>query len=101
MLSYRLHPSADLEAMEAAAYMQLDDPSEAELFKLALEEALEWARQEPMIFRCFEADFRKVKVGKFSYTLVFRVRENEIQILAVVHMSRLPGYWKERSEGWV
>jgi hypothetical protein len=26
--------------------------------------------------------------------LVFRIREDELQVIAVMHMSRHPGYWK-------
>ena len=28
--------------------------------------------------------------------LRFRIRDGEIQVLAVMHMSRKPGYWKMR-----
>jgi hypothetical protein len=45
-------------------------------------------------------DFRKVKVGKFRYSLVFRIRGDEVQILAMAHMSRKPGYWKDRAKDW-
>ena len=98
MLPFRLHPEADAEAIDAAEYIKEDAPREAERFKQAVGKALDWACSQPLIFRCFEDDFRKLKVGKFSYSLVFRIRRDEIQILAVAHMSRKPGYWKERAK---
>ncbi|MFK7908966.1 MAG: type II toxin-antitoxin system RelE/ParE family toxin [Akkermansiaceae bacterium] len=100
MLGFRLHPEADAEGIEAAQYIREDDSCQAELFKEALLNALDWARSQPLIFRCFEDDFRKVKVGKFRYSLVFRIRGDEVQILAVAHMSRKPGYWKDRANSW-
>ena len=100
MLPFRLHPEADAEGIEAAGYIKEDDPREAVLFKEALQESLRWARSEPLIFGCFEGDFRKLKVGKFRYLLIFRIRGDEIQVLAVAHTSRKPGYWKERARNW-
>ena len=97
MLPFRLHPEADAEGIEAAAYIASDTPDEAAQFKDALRFAIDWACRQPFIFRCFEGDFRKVKVGKFRYSLVFRIRGDEIQILAIAHMSRKPGYWKDRA----
>jgi len=98
MLDYRFHPKAESELLEAGAYIKSDDPKEGDLFKQAFAQALEWACSEPLIFRCFEDDFRKVKVGKFRYSLIFRVRGDEIQILGIAHMSRRPGYWKKRAD---
>ncbi len=100
MLSFRLHPEADVEAIEAVKYIKKDAPREAALFKGALLSALDWARSQPLIFRCFEDDFRKVKVGKIRYSLIFRIRGDQVQVLAVAHMSRKPCYWKDRAEKW-
>ncbi|MDB6076792.1 MAG: Plasmid stabilization system protein [Akkermansiaceae bacterium] len=61
---------------------------------------MKWARSEPLLCRCFDGEFRKVKLGKFRYALVFRIRDDEIQVLAVMHQSRKPGYWKERQKAW-
>ena len=101
MLPFKLHPEASAEGIDAAAYLKEKDASEAVIFKEALRQALDWACRQPLIFRCFDGDFRKVKVGKFRYSLVFRIRGDEVQVLAIAHMSRRPGYWKERTTGWM
>lgn len=101
MLDYRFHPEAYQEMLGEKTYIQNDDPVQAALFGKAFHKALEWARCEPLIAGCFEKDYRKIKVGKFRVSLIFRVRGDEIQILAVAHHSRRPGYWKERAkENW-
>ncbi len=100
MHSLRLHPEADTEGIRAAAHIKEDDPFEAALFKEAVNEALHWVKSEPLIFRCFEDDFRKVKVGKFRYLVIFRIRGDEVQVLAIAHTSRRPGYWKTRASKW-
>lgn len=100
MKSFRLHPEADREGIEAAARIKFDDPKEAILFEQALLTALGWVCSDLMEIRCFVRDFRRIKIGKFRYSLVFRVRGSEIQILAIAHMSRKPGYWKNRAKTW-
>ena len=100
MLNFRIHPEADAEGLAGATYIKADDPHQGGLFSQALEEALAWARNEPFIYRCFDGEFRKVRLGKFRYALVFRLRGDEVQVIAVMHLSRKPGYWKERQENW-
>jgi toxin ParE1/3/4 len=99
MLRFRLHPDAAAEALEAAAFIRADDFRQADLFVRAFEDAMVWARTQPLIFRCFDGEFRKVRLGKFRYSLIFRLKDGEIQILAVMHLSRRPGYWKNRPRG--
>ena len=38
-------------------------------------------------------DRRVAVLDRFPFTLVYQVKENEIVILALAHMSRRPGYW--------
>ncbi len=100
VLRSRFHPAAEEELLEAGRYINADDVVQGKLFEKGFEEALDWACSEPLIFRCFERDFRKLKVGKFRYLLIFRIRGDEVQVLAVAHTSCKPGYWKERARNW-
>lgn len=77
-LPFRLHPEADAEGIEAARYIDAEDPRQGLIFRQSLAEAVARARRDPLIFRCFEDDFRKVRVGKFRYALIFRLRDDEI-----------------------
>jgi len=52
----------------------------------------------PEIHRCFEGGIRKSRFEVFPYALIFRIQGDELQVLAVMHMSRRPGYWKTRDE---
>jgi len=38
----------------------------------------------------------KVPVRRFPYGVVYRKTPSVIRILAVMHLMRKPGYWKER-----
>jgi toxin ParE1/3/4 len=39
---------------------------------------------------------RQLRVARFPYNVVYRVREDDVYVVAVAHTSRRPGYWKDR-----
>jgi toxin ParE1/3/4 len=40
---------------------------------------------------------RRILLDKFPYQLVYRLRAEELVIVAIAHLKRRPGYWKNRS----
>lgn len=40
---------------------------------------------------------RRMLVPRFPYQVVYRLRPTEIVIVAIAHLKRRPGYWKQRS----
>ena len=97
MFALRLHPEADAEAINDAAWIQADDPREGVLFVEALTKALNRARQNPENYRKFDGEYRKVKVGKFRYSVIYRFHSEEVQVIAVMHHRKKPGYWRSRA----
>lgn len=41
---------------------------------------------------------RRVLVPRFPFQIVYHLREDEIVIVAVAHLRRRPGYWKDREQ---
>ena len=40
---------------------------------------------------------RRALIARFPYQVVYRLRPTEIVIVAIAHLKRRPGYWKNRS----
>jgi len=40
---------------------------------------------------------RRLLVGRFPYQIVYRLRAEEIVVVAFAHLKRRPGYWKHRA----
>ena len=40
---------------------------------------------------------RQLRVARFPYKIVYRIREEDIYVVAVAHTSRRPGYWRSRA----
>jgi plasmid stabilization system protein ParE len=39
---------------------------------------------------------RKLPMSRFPYTLVYRIEGEVIHVIALMHQSRAPGYWRGR-----
>lgn len=53
---------------------------------------------DPQLGKLVSADgrTRRVLVSRFPYQAVYRIRQEEIVIVAVAHLKRRPGYWVDR-----
>jgi plasmid stabilization system protein ParE len=96
----RLHPEASLEGVEARIWIGEDDARQGMIFADALVATLQKIKKNPLIYRCFDGEFRRIQVAKFSYSVIFRITDCEIQVIAIMHQHRRPGYWKDRDESW-
>ena len=92
-----IHPEAAHETAEAALFYKRRDPDVSRRFRTEVYAAIERARSQPLVYRVFEDDLRKVKVERFPYAVIFLLTGNNVlQVLAVAHGSREPGYWRHR-----
>lgn len=64
-----------------------------------MERLIAAARAQPARFRQFDPPARRLLAGDFPYALVYLDEPDHIWILAIMHLKRRPGYWRERLEG--
>lgn len=98
MRPYRLHPEAFQEVDEVASFYKERQPGLEKRFLEALEDAIVRIRRNPLMYRRVEGEVRKCRVLHFPYGVIYRVDEkNCLEVLAVMHLRRQPGYWKSRA----
>ena len=95
-MTTRWHPDALAEADAATAFYRDKRPGLAQRFLDNLEAALHRVEQHPHIYREVEPGIRKCRIQTFPYALIFR-DGSTIEIVAVMHIRRKPGYWKNRT----
>ena len=49
-----------------------------------------------MTWPVIEAELRRRLVRRFPFGILYRIEPEEIVIVAVAHLRRKPGYWRER-----
>ena len=95
---YRFHPEAEDELHEAYAFYESRRAGLGRRFAEAFDRALADVLQEPFAWPILEEPFRVTRLRKFPYGIVFDPREREVVVVAVMHLHRLPGYWKDRTD---
>jgi len=95
-MDLRWYEEAKVEVNAAAAFYKDKQPGLAQRFVDNLEDALRRIQRHPQVYRIVEGDIRKCRVPHFPFGVIFRIRSSYIDIIAVMHLRRAPGYWKER-----
>ena len=96
-MQFRWHPEARREASEAARFYAERQPGLDQRFLDLLEDALHRIRRRPAMYPKVERDMHKCRLPRFPYGVIYRAKPEAVEILAVMHLKREPGYWKDRS----
>ncbi len=65
-------------------------------FVKILEQTFEQIIANPFLFQQVFEDYRKINTAKFPYKIIYRISENKVIVLAVIHHKRNPEVWKTR-----
>jgi toxin ParE1/3/4 len=90
------HPEARSEADAALDFYLERSPSAAESFYRALEESHAAIQDSPESWASYLLGTRRFLLNRFPFLVVYRVTESRIEIIAVAHGHRKPGYWVHR-----
>ena len=72
-------------------------PEAARNFDSAVERALSQIRKAPLRWTPGPFNTRRYLLQRFPFLLIYREQPSDlIQVVAVAHTSRRPGYWKKR-----
>jgi toxin ParE1/3/4 len=96
MRPYRFHPEARAEANAASEYYWIKSPQAALNFDEELEAAYRALQKYSHLYEQYLHGTRRILLDHYPYSVVFRERLHDIQIIAVAHAKRRPGYWAKR-----
>ena len=88
--------AAEEELAESALYYLDESPQAALNFEEVIEDAIFSIAEAPNRYPVYDGDIRVKVVDTFPFSIFYRVRGGEIQILSIAHQSRKPGYWEGR-----
>lgn len=98
MLESELHPEADRELEAAYRWYLKRSPQAAAKFLEGVEQAIGQAARFPDRWQSYLHGTRLYRVVDYPYALVYRREANRIFGVAVAHLHRRPGYWKNRTD---
>ena len=95
-MTYSFHPEACVEFKEATLYYSEKSRSLGAAFYSEVEYAIERIVENPLLYRVIDEDVRRCLTKCFPYAILYCIEDYYILILAVMHCSREPSYWKRR-----
>ena len=93
------HPEALAEFRDAGMFYTGCQEGLGLRFYACVESALKRITDDPARFRLFEDDIRRCLVHVFPYAVLYSVEPDFILVIAVMHCSRQPDYWRNRYSG--
>lgn len=94
---YSLHPEAESDLRDAAEYYREQaGVAIAQAFFDDFEHSINLLLEYPLLGALWRHDKRRLVMRHFPYSIIYAIAAQEIQVLAVAHQRRYPGYWQER-----
>jgi plasmid stabilization system protein ParE len=94
--SIQIHPEVLAEAEAAVDWYLARSERAATRFVTELREAMVVLAAQPSRFPTFAHQTRRVLLHRFPYIVVFRETSTTLQVIAIAHGRRRPGYWRDR-----
>jgi len=91
------HPDVSHEIKESYIWYQEMAEGLGDNFINELEAAYQTIIELPNTWPKFQKEFRRFLLSSFPFSIIYKFEDNTIFIVAVMHNSRKPGYWKKRT----
>lgn len=93
-MRYSFHPEAKEELREAAHFYESNKKDLGFRFTEEVENTVQKILKNPLLPRTTTiCDVRKWRVRVFPYGVYYRIKDDVVQIIAVMHLHRRPFYW--------
>lgn len=92
----RLHPEAAKELTHSVKWYFEQNQSAAANFLNEIDRCIYKITKTPEIFPQYLYGCQRAILKTFPYSVIFRLKIDTIEIIAVAHSKRHPGYWRRR-----
>jgi len=91
-----VRPLAEADLDDAARWYQDERASLTERFLRDVDRTFVRIRERPLQFPAVINDVRRALLHTFPYAVYFRASEEDVVVLAVLHLRRNPRVWRRR-----
>ena len=95
-MKFYFHPDAEAEFNRAVEYYEQLQSGLGIEFAEEIYATITRIIQYPDAWSVLSEHSRRCLVNRFPYGLVYQIKSRSLRIIAVAHLHRRPGYWKER-----
>lgn len=91
-----LHPDAERELRSAFLWYLERNQTVAESFEAEVDHAIGVIAESPGRWPRLSKGARRYVFPRFPFSLVYRVKPTYVEVLAIAHQKKRPGYWQGR-----
>jgi toxin ParE1/3/4 len=96
-MTYRFHPAAEAEHLGQIAFYESRRKGLGGRYRDHFLKIVQGVCERPAQYPIgHPPDIRRVRLRPFPLTLIYRERDGAVEILALAHYRRRPGYWLGR-----
>jgi plasmid stabilization system protein ParE len=95
----RFHPDAVNELVAASEWYRERSDVAARAFLIETDQGIKNIRKTPLRYPTFQNETRRLVLPRFPFSIIYRLEASVIEVIAVAHHKRKPGYWKSRLSG--
>jgi plasmid stabilization system protein ParE len=96
-VTVRFLAEAETELDDAVAYYEAQLPGLGRDFAAEVQVGIARIEEYPEAWQLLGPRVRRYRLNRFPYGLLYAVLDNEIVIVAVMHLHRKPDYWQART----
>ena len=89
-------PRAERDVSAAVEWYDHHHRELGDQFVEKLDALLQQIAEYPRSYRPLESDVRRAILKQFPYAIYYQFTDAAIRVIAVLHTSRRPDYWKDR-----
>lgn len=95
-MKFVFHPEAEAEFFAAIEYYESAEAGLGRDFSLEVLKTIQNVVDFPLAWPVLTEDIHRCLTNRFPFGVLYRIESDRIQVLAVMHLRREPGYWQER-----
>jgi plasmid stabilization system protein ParE len=96
MSDIRFLEPARRELLNAVDYYEAQSPGLGRALTNEIEDSLARLESNPSLGATHIEGTRRILLDRFPFSLIYLNKQEAIIVVAVAHLRRKPGYWKER-----
>ncbi|MBI3611152.1 MAG: type II toxin-antitoxin system RelE/ParE family toxin [Nitrospirae bacterium] len=97
-MKFYFHPEAEAEFDRAVEYYEQCQSGLGLEFAEEVYATIARIIQYPDAWSALSKNSRRCLVSRFPYGVIYQIKSHLLRIIAVTHLNRRPGYWKEKLE---
>lgn len=95
-MKFSFHPEARNELEQAVDFYEQEQPVVGLEFLQEVYSTIKRIIEYPDAYPELSKNTRRCLTNRFPFAVIYQIKQNEIFIVAITHLARKPGYWKER-----